>query len=598
MKRTSVIILVFCLLITTVTWSQSFTATSSRTNVGAGERFRVTYKLENVSGSNFRMGTLSDFSIVSGPFQSQQMSMINGVTTQSLQISYDLVAQKKGKFTIPPATIQTPKGTLKSNSIEIEVGEGSGTQNNNNNASNTNTRQNTPGNDVKKDDLFIVASPNKSSVYEGEQITLNIKLYSLFTNVQFEDIKYPEQKGGWVQDVSDAVDNQFHNEVYNGRKYYMATLRKSILVPTTSGKLVFDPVDATVLAQRKVSSNDWWEDFWTGGRVQSERLKLTSSRITFDVLPLPEENKPASFSNAVGKFDLAVSIDTTEVEANDAVTLRVRISGNGNLMLLNNPEITFPSSFEAPDPMINDKYKVTSAGISGSREFEYLIIPRSGGNFAIPPVRFSYFDPSAKKYVELSSDTLHLKVNGKVIDNYTSGNRSDVELTGKDIRYLHETPGKWITHTSFFFRSFVYFILAFMPFVLMALAIVFRKQLFRRVTDTGKLKVKKANAVAIRRLKTAKQMLDENNRDKYYEELNKALIGYVSDKYSIQFADMSKDFVAEKLRTKNVAGEKIDVLVSILEKCEFARFAPGSGTEREDLYQQSVELISKMEKEA
>lgn len=589
----SLLVLFLWLFVSHTLFSQLFVATTNKSNVNVGERFRVTYKLENMSGNNFRLGSIADFTVAGGPYQSQQMSMINGVTTQSIQISYDFIANKKGSFTIPPATIQTSKGTLKSNTIEITVGEGStgNSQGSNANKNNSGTQNTNSG----KSELFIVASPNKSSVYEGEQITLSIKLYSQFTNVSFEDIKYPELKGGWVQDVADAVDKQFQNEVYNGRRYYTATMRKSILVPTASGKLIFDPVEATVLAQRRVTSNDWWEDFFTGGRVQTESMKLTSSRITFNVLPLPEENKPVDFTNAVGKFEMKVSVDTNEVEANDAITLRVKISGNGNLMLLNNPNVIFPNSFEVPDPMVKDNIKVTSSGITGSREFEYLIIPRSGGDFKIEPVVFSYFDPSLKKYIQLKSDTIKIKVNGKVIENLSTGSRSDVELLGKDIRYIEENSGELISTRKFFFRSPLYYVLSALPYVLTFLIIGFRKQLFQRVTDVEKSRIKKANTVAIKRLRIAKQMLDGNNRDKYYEELNKAMLGYLSDKFSIPLADMSKQFITEKLMSKNLDSMIIDQFSSIMEKCEFARFAPGSESEREDLYQVAVDVITKIE---
>jgi flagella basal body P-ring formation protein FlgA len=578
--------------------AQSFNAYVSKSKVAVGERFKLTYKLDNLPLKDFRMAPLEGFAIVGGPYQSKSTTIINGQMSQSFEVSYYLSANKTGKFTIQPASIAANNSIIKSNAVEIEVVEGNVSAGSNNPSSSGNT-QTTPSpsaGSTSGNEVYITATANRNSVYEGEPIALTIQLVSAYNSVSLEEIKYPEMKGGWVQDVDDAVDTRFRQEIVNGKRLNVATLRKSILIPQRPGQLVFDPVTARILVQKVIRTGNMWEDFFYGGQVKEERLNLKSGKIIFNVLPLPEENRPASFTNAVGKFTLKAEIDKTELEANDAATLKVTIAGEGNLMLLEKPTIVFPNAFEVYDPQVNDKYKITSAGVNGSKTFEYLIIPRSGGNYTIGPIKFSYFDPKQKKYIELSSDSIKLKVNGAVVANPVVSANREVEFIGQDIRYIDDRTDVKAWGGNYFFRSVLYFVLTVIPFLLIAIVLIFRKRLFVYTKNPEEIRFKKASRVAVKRLKTAKKMLDENQKDAYFEEINKALLQYLSDKFSIEHAAMNKEKIKETLQQKSIPKELIERLIAVLESCEIARFAPPGNEARTDIYNETADIITTLEK--
>ncbi len=603
MKKTGKYSIYVCIVLLTISMpilinAQSFQAYVNKTKVSVGERFKLTYKLDNLPLKDFRMAPLENFSIVSGPMQSQSTTIINGQFSQSFEISYYLVANKTGKFSIQPASVNANGNIIKSNAIEIEVVEGNVSSSANNQPSlgnNPNLSSTSPRN-TGSNDVYLTASANRNSVYEGEAIALTIQLVSAYNSVSLEEIKYPELKGGWVQDVDDAVDTRFRQEIVNGKRMNVATLRKSILIPQRSGQLVFDPVTARILVQKVIRTGNMWEDFFYGGQVKDERLNLTSGKITFNVLPLPDANRPLSFRNAVGKFNMKVELDKTELNANDAATLKITISGEGNLMLIEKPEIIFPNTFEVYDPQVQDKFKITSSGVSGSKIFEYLIIPRSGGSFSIGPIKFSYFDPNQKKYVELSSDTLHLKVSGTIAANPVTSSGREVELIGHDIRYIDDRNEVPQFSLHFFFKSPLYYALSLLPFALIALTILFRKQLFVYTKNVEEIRAKKASSVAVKRLRTAKKLLDHNQKELYFEAISKALFQYLSDKFKIELASMNKEVIQDTLRKKAISEDIIQQLINILENCEIARFAPPGNEIRTDIYNETAEIITTLEK--
>lgn len=591
-------LLAMIIWMTPILQAQSFNAYVSKSKVAVGERFKLTYKLDNLPLKDFRMAPLEGFAIVGGPYQSQSTTIINGQISQSFEVSYYLSANKTGKFTIQPASIAANNSIIKSNAVEIEVVEGNVSSGSNTPSSPGNTQTTPPpsAGNVSGNEVYITATANRNSVYEGEPIALTIQLVSAYNSVSLEEIKYPEMKGGWVQDVDDAVDTRFRQEIVNGKRLNVATLRKSILIPQRPGQLDFDPVTARILVQKVIRTGNMWEDFFYGGQVKEERLNLKSGKITFNVLPLPEENRPASFTNAVGKFTLKAEIDKTELEANDAATLKVTIAGEGNLMLLEKPTIVFPNAFEVYDPQVNDKYKITSNGVTGSKIFEYLIIPRSGGNYTIGPIKFSYFDPKQKKYIELSTDTIKLKVNGAVAANPVVSANREVEFVGQDIRYIDDRNEVNAWKGIYFFRSSLYFVLTIVPFLLIAIILIFRKRLFVYTKNPEEIRFKKASSVAVKRLKTAKKMLDENQKDAYFEEINKALLQYLSDKFSIEHAAMNKEKIQETLQHKSIPNELIERLIAVLESCEMARFAPPGNEARTDIYNETADIITTLEK--
>lgn len=596
MKMISISLLMLLMATASRIVAQSFSCVVSKQEVAVGERFKISYRIENMQARDFRAPDFDGFSVVGGPMQSQNMTVVNGAMSQSTEISYYLSAQRAGKITIQPASIVSGNRTVKSNSVEIDVG--GTTMSNTPNTTSPSTQPTQSSNQQQTPtsrDIYISASANRQSVFEGEQVQLTIQLYSIFNSVSLEEIKYPELKGGWVQDVEDAVDTRFRQEVVNGKRINVATLRKSILIPQRSGSLIFDAVTAKVLVQRVVKTGNMWEDFFYGGQVKDERINLSSPKISFKVLPLPEDNKPLSFRNAVGKYTMQAELDKSEVEANDAISLKISIVGDGNLMLLDKPVIDFPSSFEVFDPQVSDKYKVTSTGVTGKKIFEILMVPRVGGSYSFGPVKFSFFDPKQKKYVELVSDTFHIQVKGVAATNQiSSGN--DVLMTGSDIRYIDDRPLAKNQSTRFFFRSLLYFLFGVIPFILILMTFVFRKVLFMRQTDWESIRTRKANKVAVMRLKKARKLLDENKLDLYFEEINKALLTYLSDKFRISFAEMNRDVIYDKLIQNTLSHEISIRVIQVIDASEFARFAPSSIHAGTGLYDEVENLISSIEK--
>lgn len=554
--------------------AQSISIKTTKTQVAVGERFGLSIEISNYNGQ-FTPPQHKDLKYVGGPSRQMYSSNINGKVTSSTTFTYDCVINKKGKFTIPAASINHQGKLIQSNTAPIEVTDAPKVENNG--------------------DVIIAAIPSKRALYEGEPVEIVIKLFTKYNNVSTEDFVYPELKDGWIKEIPLNGQPRLQNDSYKGKAYYGAVLRKIVFIPQRSGDIYFDAIKAKFKVQTIVPSNNPMENFYYGGTVQERYVDVISDRVKFDVQPLPEQNKPANFQNAIGNYEFSASIDKKEVNTNDPVNLVVKISGTGNLSLVNVPDIKFPLSFEVAEPILKENVKPTEKGMNGSKTYEYLIIPRGGGDFALGPIHFSYFDPKTKKYHELKSDFLKLKVIGKAVTNTTGVAQNDVELLGSDIHYISnntqlETPQHFIISKAY------YYLLSAIPFLAILLVILLRKQLFFREIDIEKQRMKGANSVASKRLKLAKKYLSEHNKDAYFEALYKALQGYLSDKFQLSLAEMTKENIRQTLQKRNVEESIIQETIDIMEACEFARFAPASEAEQENTYNKAERLISQFEK--
>lgn len=554
--------------------AQSISIKTTKTQVAVGERFGLSIEISNYNGQ-FTPPQHKDLKYVGGPSRQMYSSNINGKVTSSTTFTYDCVINKKGKFTIPAASINHQGKLIQSNTAPIEVTDAPKVENNG--------------------DVIIAAIPSKRALYEGEPVEIVIKLFTKYNNVSTEDFVYPELKDGWIKEIPLNGQPRLQNDSYKGKAYYGAVLRKIVFIPQRSGDIYFDAIKAKFKVQTIVPSNNPMENFYYGGTVQERYVDVISDRVKFDVQPLPEQNKPANFQNAIGNYEFSASIDKKEVNTNDPVNLVVKISGTGNLSLVNVPDIKFPLSFEVAEPILKENVKPTEKGMNGSKTYEYLIIPRGGGDFALGPIHFSYFDPKTKKYHELKSDSLKLKVIGKAVTNTTGVAQNDVELLGSDIHYISnntqlETPQHFIISKAY------YYLLSAIPFLAILLVILLRKQLFFREIDIEKQRMKGANSVASKRLKLAKKYLSEHNKDAYFEALYKALQGYLSDKFQLSLAEMTKENIRQTLQKRNVEESIIQETIDIMEACEFARFAPASEAEQENTYNKAERLISQFEK--
>jgi hypothetical protein len=580
----------------------TFTA-SAPDAVVVGDQFRLSYTVSTQKVKDFRAPSIKGFEVLMGPSRStfSNTQIINGnVTSESgIKFTYILMANTAGTYTVPGATIVADGNSMVSNSVRIKVlpadqsssgssGSGSGKSSS---ASSTS---------VSAQDLFVTANVSRTSVYEQEAFLLTYKIYTRDSRMGLDNVKLPDFKGFHSQEIERPANARWSQEHYNGRNYYTTVYRQFVLFPQQSGKLSIEPARFDATVEKVVQSDDPFEAFFNGGgNVVSVKKTLTTPTININVLPLPA-GKPEGFSGGVGEFNISSSINSESVKTNDAVTVKLIISGTGNLKLLHDPEIKFPEDFEVYDPKVDNQSKITPEGMSGSKVIEYLAIPRHPGDYKIPGVKFSYFDTKTKSYKTLTTDDYNVHVEkgagnaDNVIANFT--NKEDLKVLGEDIRYIKLNDVELQERGKFFYGSTIFWMLYIIPaLILAAILIAYRKQAAANA-NVAKTRTKKANKVATKRMKAAGKLLSENNKEAFYDEVLKALWGYISDKLNIPVSQLTKDNVSEKLAASGVSEELTSELLATLDECEFARFAPGdAGKTMDKIYSSAISVISKME---
>jgi BatD DUF11 like domain len=570
----------------------SFTAVTSHNVVKTGDRFQIQFTA-NTKISNFKAPKLNNFRVLSGPNQSTNMSWVNGKTTSTISYSYVLMAIKEGNFTVGSAVATANGKAYKTNPIKIKVGKGVKVQQGSNQASNK-----TKSGGTVSDDIFIRSTVSKRKVYQGEQIIATYKVYTRIGLAGSELVKNAELNGFWSQEI-DFGQSIWTKEVIGGYSYSVATIRQIVLFPQRAGNLEIDPLEMKFIVQKRVAGGGQsvFDQFF--GRVENVEYSLKSKPIKITVLPHPS-NSPTNFTNAVGKLDMKVDVSANEVKANEAINIKIKISGKGNLPLIDNPEITFPSDFETYDPKINDNIKTSGSGVSGSKELDYLVIPRHAGQFKLDPIAFVYFNPNTKKYQTITSDPIEinvLKSDGSTSDNVVySSNKEDIQVLGNDIRYIHTNNIKFSHSNEGFYGSWKYYLLMLLAPLLFILTSIFRNKIRVANSDVIGIKKKKASKVAGKLLISAKQSLASNNKNAFYEDISKALFGYIGDKLNIEVAELNQSNIKEKLASIDVSEQTSKELIDTIELCDMARFAPVSISEQE-VYNKAEIIINQIEEE-
>ena len=578
----------------------SFTA-SAPDAVVVGDQFRLSYTVTTQKVKDFRAPSIKGFDVLMGPSRSQQSNtqIVNGnvTSTSSITFTYILMANNAGEYTIPGASIVADGDQMVSNSVRIKVlpqDQGSS------NSSSSSSTHSSSGTGVSNQDLFITASASKTNVYEQEAFVLTYKIYTRESNLQLNNAKLPDFKGFHSQEIEMTTNARWTPEHYQGRNYYTTVYRQFVLFPQQSGKLYIDPAQFQMTVGKPVQSDDPFDAFFNGGsNVIEIKKSISTPKIAINVNPLPA-GKPADFSGGVGEFNISSSINNKELKTNDAITIKLVISGTGNLKLISNPEIKFPDDFEVYDPKVDNQVRLTREGLTGNKVIEYLAIPRHAGTYKIPGVSFSYFDIRSKSYKTLKTEEYVINVEkgvgnaDQVIANFT--NKEDLKVLGEDIRYIKQNEVTLQPKGSFFYGSMTYWLFYIIPaLAFIIFFIIYRKQAAENA-NVAKMRTKKANKVATKRMKLAGKLLSENKKDAFYDEVLKALWGYISDKLNIPVSRLSKDNIEEKLRNHGVNEELIKEFLNALNDCEFARFAPGDENQAMDkVYSSSIEVISKME---
>lgn len=577
----------------------TFTA-SAPDAVAVGDQFRLSYMVNTQKVKNFRAPSIKGFDVLMGPSRSYSMQSINGNTTETLTFTYILLAQKEGEYTIPGATITANGDQMLSNSVKIKVLPADKANSSQSGNAQSTSRSSSSGTSISNNDLFITATASKTTAYEQEAILLTYKIYTVVDLRGFDNVKLPDFKGFHSQEVELPNDRRWGLEHYKGRNYHSTIYRQFVLFPQQSGKLTIDAARFDASIEKMDAIDDPFEAFFNGGAGSIQIKKtLMTPKLTIDVKPLPA-GKPADFSGGVGEFNISSSINSTKVKTNDAITVKVVISGTGNLKLVGEPEVKFPEDFEVYDPKVDSKFRLTNAGLSGNKVIEYLAIPRNAGTYKIPAIKFSYFDIKSRSYKTLTTEEYTVQVEkgagnaSQTIANFT--NKEDLKVLNEDIRFIKQNDVKLSPKGKYFFGSMGYWLFYIVPgLIFIACFLIYRKKIAANA-NVAKVRTKKANKVAVKRMKQAGKLLAANEKDAFYDEVLKALWGYISDKLSIPVSQLSKDNIEEELRKYGVAEDLIKEFLNALNSCEFARFAPGDANQAMDkVYSDSLEAISKME---
>ena len=547
--------------------------------VSVGENFRLVYSIDTENAKNFSIGDIPDaLEIIIGPNTSRQISyvMTNGHTTGSSSITYTyiLCATKNGTYTIPPAHITANGKRLSSKSAKVKV---SGESPNTGGAprmhddSDNHPGLQDAGTPISGNDLFIKVNANKRRVHEQEPILLTYKVYTRVDLTQLEG-KMPDLTGFHTQEIPLPQQKSFHIERVDGRPYKCVTWSQYVMYPQMTGKLEIPSItfNGTVIQQNR--NVDPFEAFLNGGSGYIEiKRAIKAPGMTIQVDPLPK--RPANFSGGVGKFNITSQLNKSEVKANEPITLRVIIGGTGNLKLVKQPQVKFPKDFDTYDAKITDKTKLTTNGVEGNMIYDFIAVPRNQGSYVIPPIEFVYYDIEANAYKTIKTQQFKLEIakgDGNVNDAVDYSNLKD-----KDIHPIKEGDIEIQNINDVFYNSTAYWIILSLLFVVFAsVLIIFRKRAIDNA-DITKLKVKKANRVATKRLKYANTLMLKNEHDKFYDEVLRALWGYVGDKLNMPVEQLSKDNIAERLTQRNVDQETTSMFIRAVDECEYNRYAPG-----------------------
>ncbi|MEW5843923.1 MAG: BatD family protein [Bacteroidota bacterium] len=578
--------------------AQKFSATVDKTTVGQYDQFQVYFTFDggDINGlSNFRPPAFGGFKILSGPNQSSSMQIINGKVSGSITYSYILQPTNIGNYSIGSASVEYGGKSYNTNTLNVKVEKGTPQQQKESNGGYSQQ-------ELAKN-VFIVAEANKTRAALGEQITVTYKLYTKLNIASPQITKLPSYEGFWAEDLGPIQNINFQIGMYKGERYRMAVIKQVALFPSKTGTLSVTPFELNipVIVKKKKTGNDVFDEFFNDsffGRTQTVNYDAKSNTIKVEVEPLPA-NAPSSFAGAVGNFTLKADLDKTNVVTNESLTLQLTIGGNGNIKLLKVPEPQLPAGFDKYEPKTIDNVNRNSI-ISGQKIVDYLIVPRSPGQKEIPPVEFTYYNPSSKKYVTLKTQSFKINVRQGVGDNNVASqsfSKEDVKLLSEDIRYIKTSDFKLEPRHEISLIKPWFWISVVVPFLGLFGAVSFKKRQDKLYGNVQLLRYQKAEKAARKRLKLSKAALDGGKISEFYSELSFALFGYLEDKLAIQKSEFTLEGAVNELTIKSVSEELIDRVKRIAEKCEYVRFAPQGETSAsaQEIYDEAVKMIVELD---
>ncbi|MFK7899721.1 MAG: BatD family protein [Cyclobacteriaceae bacterium] len=598
--RTYLKFLIGCALL--FVFSTSFTQVSVTGSapkfVKNGQRFQLTYHVKNGNPEQLAPPEFTDFAFLGGPSQgsSSQMTVVNGKMTQSVNYSFTYVLQAKneGKFTIEPAVFVVDGKEYKTNAVTVEVVKA-------NQQSSSTSSGKTGSEGIGGEDLYLKILVNKRTMYQGEPVSATVKIYSKVDLVGFDEFSLPQFNGFWKEDVETSNQVNLQEENIDGILYRTAILQKFVLVPQKSGQLIIDPVEiGCVVRQRIQSSNrrrSLFDDFFARSQNVQKKVKSKSIRVRVKQLPA---GAPASFTGAVGSYKLSASLTKKEVQANKSVTLKTKISGAGNLKLIDLPSLNLPPDLELYDPEVKNSFKVTANGISGSKTVNYLTIPRYAGIYKLPAIEFTYFDVNQKQYKTLKKGPFSLNVlagdgtEDVATIQQATVSQKDVKKLNTDIRYIQtgivsvdEKTTTWFGTTSFYLS----YGLPLLGFGVLCL-VFYKKE--KDQSDVKSYKAKKANKLIQQKLKIAKRHLEEQDSASFHKELLSGVFSYLGDKLRMEQSDLTKEKITATLESKEVSSELITDLQSLISTVEMAQYASSATTSMEKTYSEAERIMEQL----
>ncbi len=604
MKKYFLVLLVFILSLSSYAQDNSMRVVAPSV-VAMGEPFKVEFKL-TTEPESFEMPKFDGFDLVAGPTSSHMtsISIINGKRTNSSEYNYTcvLIPTKKGNLVIGEATATVNGNTVKSRPLYVEVvGEGASSARSGVASSEEAKRS------IQKDDMLLMFSVDKKTVYNGEPIIATLKLATRVELAGIEGAKYPSFNGFWTQEIQLPDNMQWDRENINDKIYETRILKRYLLFPQRSGELTVEQMSMDIVARIMVNSpaqrRSIFDDFFGGGgSIQNITRKITSKPILIKVQDLPK-NAPASFDGAVGDYSISAKLSNDLISANTSGNIELKISGTGNLPLLTEPKLSLPNSFEIYKTKTNDQYTVSANGASGSKVFEYPFIARASGKYSIPSVEFSYFDTKSKNYKTIKTPELNLGVSVDTTANgeqsttkiFTGVTKEELKILGSDIRYIITDYPNLHKKGGFFVWSIGYYFILLVLLVAFAFAFVYLNKKHKFNRDTVRVRSSKARKIALNRLKGSKRLMDNSQNSLFYQEILKTMWGYVSDKLNIELALLSKNNISDALLSKGVDEQTVTEYLGVIEQCEFAQYAPSGSSPMSEIYNKSINVIINLE---
>lgn len=603
MRKYIIILLSF---INVVVFGQVTVKVQAPKQAEVGDRIRISYVVNTTDVDDFHVDEFNGFKVLYGPSTSSQnsISMVNGKTTRTSSITYTFMVQPtdEGVLEIPSAAVKVDGKTHKSGTAMIEVlavssNSTSDSDSEPDSRGNGNARQNNQINaSIGEKDLYIDVIASKTSIYEQEAVLLTYKLYTL-VNIQQLSGEMPKLDGFHVQEVDSKAQMSLKYERINGRNYGTAVWRQYVLYPQKSGKLLVPSIKFDAQIEVHNTSMDPFDIFFGGGSLSqliNKSVKTPSIELNVKSLPTP---RPDNFNGAVGNYTLSGSLTPQQLKANDAATLRLVVSGHGNMKLMKSPIIKFPKDFEVYEPKKDDKTVHTSIGAKGNVVYDYIVVPRHGGKYNIPPIEFCFFNPEKEAYQTLKTDSFQIAVEkSATVSQGMANSQEDLKVLGNDIRFIKFSSVKANRSGDSFFASVTYWMIYLVLFLLfVAVSLVFKRYI-KQNANNARNKVKKAGKSANKRLRVAEKLMSERKVEQFYDEVMRALLGYAGDKLNIRTADLNKDNVKAALIKREVDPALIDSYLDIVAQCEFARFAPGDPNATMDrIFTAATDAINKLD---